>query len=56
MLVNTLILVNFYFSLIGCFGLSGNLSSSISVCGDVIDTLVSLRLPVASGDHDWRSN
>ena len=26
------------------------------VCGDVSDTLVSLSLLVASGDHDWRSN
>ena len=56
MLVNTFGKLLLIFSLIGSFGLSGNLSSSISVCGDVSDTLVSLLLPVASGDHDWRSN
>ena len=42
----------FYFSFICSFGFCGNLSSSVSVCGDVSDTLVSLLLPVASGDRD----
>ena len=37
----------FYFS-VNCFGLSGNLSSSMSVCGDISDTLVSLSLLLAS--------
>ena len=46
----------FKFSFMGSFGLSGNLSSSMSVCGDVSDMLVSLSLPVTSGNHDWRSN
>ena len=32
------------------------ISSSVSVRGDVSDTLVSLLLPGTSGDHDWRSN
>ena len=44
----------FPISFIGSFGLSGNLSSSASVCGDVRETLFSFSLPVASGDHDWR--
>ena len=44
----------FDISFIGAFGLFGNLSSSVSVCGDVRDTLLSFSLPVASGDHDWR--
>ena len=35
----------------GSFYLSSNLSSSMSVIGDVSDTLVSLWLPVACGDH-----
>ena len=48
MLVNTFVKL-YYFSFIGSFGLSRNLSSSMSVCGDVSDTLVSLQLPVASG-------
>ena len=39
----------FYFSFICSFGFCGNLSSSMSACGDVSDTLVSLLLPVASG-------
>ena len=42
----------FYFSFMCSFGFCGNLSSSVSVCGDVGDTLVSLLLPVASGDRD----
>ena len=41
-------------SFIFSFGLSGNLSSSVSVCGDVRDTLLSFSLPVTSGDRDWR--
>ena len=36
-------------SLIDALGLSGNLSSSVSIWGDVSDTLLSLSLPVASG-------
>ena len=36
-------------SLIDALGMSGNLSSSVSICGDVSDTLLSLSLPVASG-------
>ena len=40
MLVNTFVKL-YYFSFIGSFGLSRNLSSSMSVCGDVSDTLVS---------------
>ena len=39
----------FYFSFIRSFGFCGSLFSSMSVCGDVSDTLVSLLLPVASG-------
>ena len=46
----------FAISFISSFGLSGNLSSSVSVCGVVRDTLLSLSLPMESGDHDWRSN
>ena len=38
----------FYVSFICSFGFCGNLSSSMSVCGDVSDTLVFLLLPVAS--------
>ena len=44
------LLLNFLFEC--CFGLSGNLSSSMSVFGDVSDTLVSLSLLLASGEHD----
>ena len=44
----------FAISFIGSFGLSGNLPSSVSVCGDVREALLSFSLPVASGDHDWR--
>ena len=43
-------------SLIRSLGLSGNFSSSMIVGGAVSDTLVSLSLPVASGDHDWKSS
>ena len=39
----------FYFSFICSFGFFGNLFSSMSVCGDVSDTLVTLLLPVTSG-------
>ena len=39
----------FYFSFICSFGFCDSLFSSMSVCGDVNDTLVSLLLPVASG-------
>ena len=39
----------FYFSFLCSFGFCGNLFSSMSVCGDVSDTLDSLLLPVASG-------
>ena len=46
----------FDISFIGSFGLFGNLSASVSVCGDVSDTLLSLSWPVASGNHDWTSN
>ena len=45
---------HFAISFIGSFGLSGNLSSSVSVCGDIRYTFLSFLLPVASGDHDWR--
>ena len=38
-------------SYLGSFCLSSNLSSSVSVFGDVSDTLVSLWLPVACADH-----
>ena len=40
----------------GSFGLSGDLSSSVSVCGDVRDTSLSLSLPMGSVDPNWRSN
>ena len=46
----------FEISFIGSFGLSGDLLFLSSVCGDVRDTLLSLSLPMGSGDHDWRSN
>ena len=36
----------FYFSFMCFFGFCGNFSSSMSVCGDVSDSLVSLLLPV----------
>ena len=39
----------FYFSFICSFVFCDSLFSSMSVCGDVSDTLVSLMLPVASG-------
>ena len=39
----------FYFSFIGSFGFCGSLFSSMSVCGDVSDALVSHLLAVASG-------
>ena len=42
----------FAISFIGSFGLSGNLSSSVSVSGDVRETSLSFLFPVASGDHD----
>ena len=45
----------FDITLIGSFGLSGNLSSSVSVCGDVRDALLSFCCQlVASTDHDRR--
>ena len=37
-----------FFILVLFNGLSGNLSSSMSVCGDVSDTLVSISLLLAS--------
>ena len=43
-------LLNFFINFECCFGLSGNLSSSMSICGDVSDTLVSLSLLMACGD------
>ena len=39
----------FYFSFICSFGFCDSLFSSMSICGDVSDTLVSFLLPVASG-------
>ena len=36
---------------IGYFCLFSNHSSSVSVCGDVSETSVSLWLPVACGEH-----
>ena len=39
----------FDFSFICSFGFCANLFSSMSVCGDVRNTMVSLLLPVASG-------
>ena len=48
--VTELAFMGFLFFLLGkcCFGLYGNHSSSMSVCGDISDTLVSLSLLLAS--------